>query len=166
MAGPPAARHHEPFAWCVDILWAVSDFTEENGGTTIVPRSHSWLRQAGRTDRGQDGHPTPWSAPNGRAKYTVPPEQVTHRKGLLCPPLCKSPDSRESLSSVHQKVRSALPIALSGAPVCDAEGVRAALQRRGAAQRRQERHAGRAALAWGDTVISTETDSNESEITV
>ena len=89
---PPAARHHEPFAWCVDILWAVSDFTEENGGTTIVPRSHSWLRQAGRTDRGQDGHPTPWSAPNGRAKYTVPPEQVTHRKGLLCPPLCKSPD--------------------------------------------------------------------------
>ena len=68
--------HHQPWPWAVDVLWAVTPFTLENGGTALVPYSHRWLRQATRTDRGMEGHATPWDAPSGRAQYTVPEEQA------------------------------------------------------------------------------------------
>ena len=42
----------------------------------LVPYSHRWLRQATRTDRGMEGHATPWDAPSGRAQYAVPEEQA------------------------------------------------------------------------------------------
>eukprot|EP01052_Picozoa_sp_SAG31_P042505 SAG31_NODE_6770_length_1894_cov_1.188858_1_plen_91_part_00 len=58
-------------------MWAITPFTEANGGTELIPYSHRWLRQAKRVDRGQPGHPTPWEADNGRAKYSgILDEQV------------------------------------------------------------------------------------------
>ena len=36
---------HEPFDWVVDCMWAISDFTEANGGTLVIPRSHRWRRE-------------------------------------------------------------------------------------------------------------------------
>ena len=88
--------HHQPWPWAVDVLWAVTPFTLENGGTVsaaapfassaeaqrkrlhqaLIPYSHRWLRQATRTDRGMEGHATPWEAASGRAQYAVPEEQA------------------------------------------------------------------------------------------
>ena len=42
----------------------------------LIPYSHRWLRQATRTDRGMEGHATPWEAASGRAQYAVPEEDA------------------------------------------------------------------------------------------
>ena len=43
--------HHEPTPWTTNILWAIDDFTVENGGTNVVPYSHrstEYMREHGR----------------------------------------------------------------------------------------------------------------------
>jgi hypothetical protein len=43
--------HHEPVAWSTNMLWAIDDFTAENGGTNVVPYSHRstmYMRENGR----------------------------------------------------------------------------------------------------------------------
>jgi hypothetical protein len=43
--------HHEPHPWSTNILWAIDDFTPENGGTNVVPYSHrstAYMRENGR----------------------------------------------------------------------------------------------------------------------
>ena len=37
---------HQPHVWCVDAIWALSDFTAENGSTCFVPYSQHWRRRA------------------------------------------------------------------------------------------------------------------------
>ena len=54
--------HHAPFQWCVDALWAVSDFSVENGATFCVPRSQdlkgTWARDSPREVwQSAHGHP-------------------------------------------------------------------------------------------------------------
>ena len=40
--------HHEPHPWACSVLWAIDDFTPENGGTRMLPYSHlSRIREAG-----------------------------------------------------------------------------------------------------------------------
>lgn len=38
--------HHQPHHWCLDMLWSIDDFDEENGSTWLVPYSHAWRRTA------------------------------------------------------------------------------------------------------------------------
>lgn len=41
--------HHEPHPWACSVLWAVDEFTAENGGTRILPFSHiGRIREHGR----------------------------------------------------------------------------------------------------------------------
>lgn len=43
--------HHEPHPWSTNILWAIDDFTAENGGTNVIPYSHRstmYMRENGR----------------------------------------------------------------------------------------------------------------------
>lgn len=43
--------HHEPHPWSTNILWAIDDFTAENGGTNVIPYSHrstKYMRENGR----------------------------------------------------------------------------------------------------------------------
>jgi|EP01043_Picozoa_sp_COSAG02_P069364 ectoine hydroxylase-related dioxygenase (phytanoyl-CoA dioxygenase family) len=41
--------HHEPHHWAVSTLWAIDDFTPENGGTRLFPYSHrNRMREGGR----------------------------------------------------------------------------------------------------------------------
>jgi ectoine hydroxylase-related dioxygenase (phytanoyl-CoA dioxygenase family) len=41
--------HHEPHPWAVSVLWAIDDFTPENGGTRLFPFSHRGrVREGGR----------------------------------------------------------------------------------------------------------------------
>ena len=36
-------------AWCVSVLWAIDTFTEENGGTRVIPFSHrARMRESGK----------------------------------------------------------------------------------------------------------------------
>ena len=39
--------HHEPHPWAVSVLWAIDDFTPENGGTRILPCSHKARHREG-----------------------------------------------------------------------------------------------------------------------
>lgn len=54
--------HHAPFQWCVDALWALSDFTVENGATYCIPRSQNlsgrWARDSPR-ETWQSAHDHP-----------------------------------------------------------------------------------------------------------
>jgi hypothetical protein len=36
--------NHQPYEWCIDALWALSDFSRENGATHLVPGSQTWPR--------------------------------------------------------------------------------------------------------------------------
>lgn len=38
--------NHQPHHWCLDVLWALDDFTPENGATMFVPYSQFWRRRA------------------------------------------------------------------------------------------------------------------------
>ena len=41
--------HHEPTAWCLNMLWAIDPFTPDNGGTRVIPFSHvGKVRETGR----------------------------------------------------------------------------------------------------------------------
>jgi ectoine hydroxylase-related dioxygenase (phytanoyl-CoA dioxygenase family) len=55
--------HHFPFPWCVDVLWAATDFTAENGATYFVPRS------AASTSLGSRAEDDPWSRAAPRAHW-------------------------------------------------------------------------------------------------
>ncbi|MDW3215605.1 MAG: phytanoyl-CoA dioxygenase family protein [Ilumatobacteraceae bacterium] len=47
-ASIPVPRPHDPLALVA--IWALTDFTEENGGTLVVPRSHDADRRPTRAD--------------------------------------------------------------------------------------------------------------------
>merc|ERR550514_1695601 len=46
----PFPWNHQPHQWTIDLLWALDDFTPENGATHIVPYSHLWRREAERPE--------------------------------------------------------------------------------------------------------------------
>ncbi len=41
MFGP----HHKPFQYLINVVWAIDDFTEENGATVVAPGSHTWSEE-------------------------------------------------------------------------------------------------------------------------
>jgi hypothetical protein len=53
-----------PVAVASAVVWMLSDFTEENGGTLVVPRSHRW-NSASDVDREAMASPIPATGPAG-----------------------------------------------------------------------------------------------------